>query len=254
MEPMTDQRSIQRRRFSIALTVLVHMGLLILISFPLIKKMDALTMYAGHTTEDAFSILVSQSEKGTDQKETEDGDPGSQQTETAEEQASNDPRPDTPKPRTTALTPSVKEPRPVLTEESEVVPLDPPDLPEETEDISTAYADVFGKPAPGQDEVETTDFHGEIAFSEHAQVDGMQDRSPTFVPPIEGPFPEEGRVVVRICVDAYGQVTRAEYTQSGTSGGTLLKQIAIENACEWEFSRSSRSLQCGKIVYDFRFN
>lgn len=62
-----------------------------------------------------------------------------------------------------------------------------------------------------------------------------------------------GVVVVYVCVDKNGNVTSAEYTQSGsTTAESNLKKIAIENAKKYKFDKGGVDKQCGTIRYDFK--
>ncbi len=62
-----------------------------------------------------------------------------------------------------------------------------------------------------------------------------------------------GRVVVRVCVDAGGNVVSAKFTQAGstTANNTLISK-AIDNAKRWDFKPGSVDKQCGTITYDFK--
>ena len=90
------------------------------------------------------------------------------------------------------------------------------------------------------------------ALSEGFSVQGMDGRYPVYSPNPDERIRENGTVVVRICVDQYGEVVRAEYTQAGTMASTYLKQLAEATSCKWKFNPGTSSLQCGKIVYHFR--
>ncbi len=63
----------------------------------------------------------------------------------------------------------------------------------------------------------------------------------------------EGIVIVRVCVNARGQVVSAKYTAVGstTSNATLIR-LAEENANKWSFKSGSLDKQCGTITYDFK--
>ncbi|MEM7572554.1 MAG: TonB family protein [Bacteroidota bacterium] len=73
-----------------------------------------------------------------------------------------------------------------------------------------------------------------------------------------GPVPEEnsqvsGNVVVRICVNADGRVTSADFTQRGsTTSDARLKAAAIRSARQYRFEGSLVDRQCGEITYRFR--
>ncbi len=62
-----------------------------------------------------------------------------------------------------------------------------------------------------------------------------------------------GVAVIRVCVDAEGNVVSAEFTQRGStvSDGNL-KSKAIADARQWRFGKGSVDRQCGTITYNFR--
>ncbi len=62
-----------------------------------------------------------------------------------------------------------------------------------------------------------------------------------------------GVAVIRVCVDADGNVVSAEFTQRGSTlsdGG--LKNKALADARQWKFGKGSVDRQCGTITYNFR--
>lgn len=62
-----------------------------------------------------------------------------------------------------------------------------------------------------------------------------------------------GRVVVKVCVDAQGNVTSAKFTQGGsTTSNAQLRRIAEANAKRWKFKPGELDKQCGTITYDFK--
>ncbi len=82
---------------------------------------------------------------------------------------------------------------------------------------------------------------------------GLGDRGVLFEPSIRDNSQKTGRVVVRVCVNAEGNVTSAEYTQRGstTTDGDLRRK-AIESAERFRFTPSNVDRQCGTITIDFR--
>lgn len=72
-------------------------------------------------------------------------------------------------------------------------------------------------------------------------------------PAIEDRSQEQGKVVIRICVNSSGKVTSAEFTQRGstTSSRTLIA-LAKKNALQYTFNSGSTDKQCGTIAYNFR--
>ena len=85
------------------------------------------------------------------------------------------------------------------------------------------------------------------------RVSGFGNRGVT-----PGPKPSDnsqatGVVVVRVCVDANGKVTSANFTQKGsTTSDSRLRAIAEKNARKFKFDRGPTDKQCGFITYDFR--
>ncbi|MCB0518682.1 MAG: hypothetical protein H6577_13620 [Lewinellaceae bacterium] len=72
-------------------------------------------------------------------------------------------------------------------------------------------------------------------------------------PAIKDNSQDQGTIYLDVCVDKNGNVVSAEYTQKGsTTNSTRLKQLAIQNAKAWKFSKGSVDKQCGTIRYDFK--
>jgi TonB family protein len=62
-----------------------------------------------------------------------------------------------------------------------------------------------------------------------------------------------GRVVVKVCVDARGNVLSAKFTQSGsTTSNSQLRSLAESNAQKWKFKPGELDKQCGTITYEFK--
>lgn len=81
---------------------------------------------------------------------------------------------------------------------------------------------------------------------------GLQGRGVLSSPKLSDNSQRKGRVVVKVCVDASGNVTSAKYTQLGSStSDPVLQRLAVENAKNYRFSKSSSATQCGNITYDF---
>lgn len=63
--------------------------------------------------------------------------------------------------------------------------------------------------------------------------------------------PQTGTLVVWVCVDESGTVTKAEFRQSGSQvNATCNKNAAIAHAKKYRFDKGSQS-DCGPITYDF---
>jgi len=80
---------------------------------------------------------------------------------------------------------------------------------------------------------------------------GLGGRKVTSAPTIKDDSQDRGTVVLRVCVDADGNVTSATFTQAGsTATSAKLKNLAIENAKRWKFGPGEDG-QCGTITYNF---
>ncbi|MBT8219542.1 MAG: hypothetical protein KJP00_06950, partial [Bacteroidia bacterium] len=72
-------------------------------------------------------------------------------------------------------------------------------------------------------------------------------------PKIEDQSQEQGKVVIKICIDSSGRVVSANYTQGGsTTTNRTLINLAIANAKKYRFDSSSLDRQCGTIAYNFK--
>ncbi len=82
---------------------------------------------------------------------------------------------------------------------------------------------------------------------------GLGSRGIVNSPRVTDSSQEQGIVVIKVCVNANGNVISAEYTQSGsTTNSNNLRQKAIANAKKWKFSKSHIDKQCGTIRYVFK--
>lgn len=80
---------------------------------------------------------------------------------------------------------------------------------------------------------------------------GLGGRKVTSAPKITDDSQDRGTVVLRVCVDADGNVTSAAFTQAGsTATSTKLKNLALDNARRWKFGPGEDG-QCGTITYNF---
>lgn len=83
--------------------------------------------------------------------------------------------------------------------------------------------------------------------------DGLTNRGVKRAPEISDSSQKTGRVVIYVCVDRAGNVTKADYTQRGsTTSDSRLVTLAKQNAYRYLFSQSSMDEQCGTITYDFK--
>lgn len=82
---------------------------------------------------------------------------------------------------------------------------------------------------------------------------GLSDRGVAFEPAIRDQTQKAGRVVIKVCVDANGNVTSADYTQRGsTTTDSELRRIAESAARKFRFTEGELDRQCGTITIDFR--
>ncbi len=82
---------------------------------------------------------------------------------------------------------------------------------------------------------------------------GLRGRGILAQPPITDRSQKTGTVMLRVCVNANGDVIEATYTQAGsTTSDARLVSLAIANAKRWKFSKGNVDRQCGTIRYDFK--
>lgn len=72
------------------------------------------------------------------------------------------------------------------------------------------------------------------------------------IPTIKDDSQKKGRVVVKICVNATGDVVSSTYTMMGsTTSDTYLINLAEKGAKGYKFSPSTNPKECGKVTIDF---
>ena len=92
-----------------------------------------------------------------------------------------------------------------------------------------------------------------VSPSENRGTKALANRHVIFVPEIEDSSQKEGRVVIKICVDAVGHVVFSKYTQKeSTTTDSYLIDLATKNARLYVFSKSKSPRQCGIVNIDFR--
>ncbi len=85
------------------------------------------------------------------------------------------------------------------------------------------------------------------------QGDGLGDRQLLYAPQIKDNTQKTGKVIINICVDQSGKVTKAKYTQKGsTTTDSYLIQLAEKSAKKYKFDKSDINEQCGDVVIDFK--
>lgn len=78
-------------------------------------------------------------------------------------------------------------------------------------------------------------------------------RRVTYIPTINDNTQIEGTVVIKICVNAQGNVISSKYTQVGsTTANAHLIKLAEEGAAKYKFSPSTKERDCGRVLIDFR--
>ena len=84
---------------------------------------------------------------------------------------------------------------------------------------------------------------------------GLGGRGVLASPPVRESRQASGIVVVDVCVNPNGQITKASYTQNGsTTADPSLVGDAIKNAKQWRFAANelAPAEQCGRITYNFK--
>ncbi len=84
---------------------------------------------------------------------------------------------------------------------------------------------------------------------------GLGGRGVEASPPVQENSQVSGTVVVEVCVNPEGQITKASYTQNGSStADPTLVAAATTNAKRWRFAANALAPaeQCGRISYNFK--
>ncbi|MCB0600580.1 MAG: hypothetical protein KDC28_05110 [Saprospiraceae bacterium] len=133
---------------------------------------------------------------------------------------------------------------------------------QEYDDASKQYGDLFGS---GKGKTNTSGNQGDpngdpnaknlegISTGSGTVGGGLGDRGVLYEPVINDNSQKTGRVVVKVCVDTDGHVVSADYTQKGsTTTDATLRDLAIQSAKKFRFTKSSIDKQCGTITIDFK--
>lgn len=106
--------------------------------------------------------------------------------------------------------------------------------------------------AQGGDTTGVTD-KGDASENGQSNIRGaLGNRKVIKVPTIKDDSQKKGRVVVKICVDAVGDVISSKYTMMGsTTSDTYLIALAEKGAKQYKFSTSKNPKECGNVVIDF---
>lgn len=82
--------------------------------------------------------------------------------------------------------------------------------------------------------------------------DGLDSRGLIYEPSISDNTQRSGDVVVKVCVNGAGEVTKAKYTQRGSSTtDSYLIKLAETSAKKYRFTKSDAEEQCGTITIHF---
>ena len=84
---------------------------------------------------------------------------------------------------------------------------------------------------------------------------GLSGRGVRSSPPVRENSQVSGTVVIEVCVNPRGEITRADYTQNGSStADPTLVAAARKNAMQWRFDANelAPAEQCGRIHYNFK--
>jgi outer membrane biosynthesis protein TonB len=81
---------------------------------------------------------------------------------------------------------------------------------------------------------------------------GLGSRGVVSSPRIRDNSQKTGVVVMKVCVDASGNVVSADFTLAGsTTQDSQLRELARRNAMSWKFAKGDDN-QCGTIRYEFK--
>jgi outer membrane biosynthesis protein TonB len=82
---------------------------------------------------------------------------------------------------------------------------------------------------------------------------GLAGRGIEFEPKFSDNSQKTGKVSLNICVNSEGTVSKAEFTQKGsTTSDAYLIDLARKTAMKYKFSKSDIDSQCGTVTVDFK--
>lgn len=82
---------------------------------------------------------------------------------------------------------------------------------------------------------------------------GLSGRGIESAPSFTDNSQKTGKVSLVICVDSNGKVSKADFTQKGsTTSDSYLIDLARKTALKYKFSKSDIDSQCGTVTIDFR--
>ena len=82
---------------------------------------------------------------------------------------------------------------------------------------------------------------------------GLSGRGVVFEPSFKDNSQKTGKVSISICVNADGKISKAEFTQKGsTTSDPYLIDLARKTAMKYTFTKSDIQSQCGSVIIDFK--
>ena len=82
---------------------------------------------------------------------------------------------------------------------------------------------------------------------------GLTGRGVEYEPSFSDNSQKTGKVSLSICVNREGKVSKAEFTQKGsTTSDSFLIEVARKSAMKYRFSKSEIDSQCGTVTIDFK--
>jgi hypothetical protein len=124
------------------------------------------------------------------------------------------------------------------------------------------YSDLFGKGqgtngTPGNQGSEKGSPDGKalegISKGSGRIGGGLNGRGVEYEPSFTDNSQKTGRVTLSICVNNQGNVSKAEFTQKGsTTSDPYLIELARKSALRYKFTKSDIETQCGTVTIDFK--
>ncbi len=131
---------------------------------------------------------------------------------------------------------------------------------EKRAESKSKFSSLFGQGTSGEENEQKGDEFGKpdasvlegLSKGTGEAGDGLDSRGLVYEPNISDNSQRSGDVVVKVCVNAAGNVTSAKYTQRGSSTtDSYLINLAEKNAKKYRFTESSAEEQCGTITIHF---
>lgn len=131
---------------------------------------------------------------------------------------------------------------------------------EKQAESKSKFSSLFGQGTSGEEDEQKGDEFGipdasvleGLSKGTGEAGDGLDSRGLVYEPNISDNSQRSGDVVVKVCVDATGNVISAKYTQRGSSTtDSYLINLAEQNAKKYRFTKSSAKEQCGTITIHF---